>query len=88
MWLMEEAAEDEQDVRSLTLRILTVNFAAIHTSSMVCCIVTRFAMKAIHIFRMNVLRALPMRCITLRPTQNGFNPFERKLTPLLPQMDG
>lgn len=35
MWLMEEAPEDEQDIRSLTLRILTVNFAAVHTSSMV-----------------------------------------------------
>lgn len=34
MWLMEEANADEQDVRSLTLRVLTVNFAAIHTSSM------------------------------------------------------
>lgn len=35
MWFMDEAGKDEQDVRSLTLRILTVNFAAIHTSSMV-----------------------------------------------------
>ncbi|ETW81028.1 cytochrome P450 monooxygenase 51 [Heterobasidion irregulare TC 32-1] len=34
MWLMEEARGDEQSTRNLALRILTVNFAAIHTSSM------------------------------------------------------
>jgi len=34
MWLMEEAKDEEKEVRSLVLRILTVNFAAIHTSSM------------------------------------------------------
>ena len=36
MWLMEEAQGDERSTRNLALRILTVNFAAIHTSSMVC----------------------------------------------------
>ena len=34
-WLMDTAEGEEKDVRALTLRILTVNFAAIHTSSMV-----------------------------------------------------
>ncbi|KAH8092525.1 cytochrome P450 [Cristinia sonorae] len=33
-WLMDEAVGEEKDVSALTRRILTVNFAAIHTSSM------------------------------------------------------
>nr|BAL05092.1 cytochrome P450 [Phanerodontia chrysosporium] len=33
-WLIEEANEDERTVEGLVLRILIVNFAAIHTSSM------------------------------------------------------
>jgi hypothetical protein len=32
---MDEASGEEMSTRNLTLRILTVNFAAIHTSSMV-----------------------------------------------------
>ncbi|KAH7908171.1 cytochrome P450 [Hygrophoropsis aurantiaca] len=32
-WLMDEAVGEERSVRNLTQRILTVNFAAIHTSS-------------------------------------------------------
>lgn len=32
---MDEAEGNERTVKSLTVRILTVNFAAIHTSSMV-----------------------------------------------------
>lgn len=35
MWLMEEAKGQEKDVWALVSRILVVNFAAIHTSSMV-----------------------------------------------------
>ena len=35
MWLMDEAQGQEQSVRNLAIRILTVNFTAIHTSSMV-----------------------------------------------------
>ena len=34
-WLMDEAVGDEKEVSALTRRILVVNFAAIHTSSMV-----------------------------------------------------
>lgn len=34
-WLMDEAVGDEKKPHELTLRILTVSFAAIHTSSMV-----------------------------------------------------
>lgn len=34
-WLMEEAVGEEKKPRELTLRILVVSFAAIHTSSMV-----------------------------------------------------
>ncbi|RDB27628.1 Ent-kaurene oxidase [Hypsizygus marmoreus] len=33
-WLMDEAEGDETTLRNLTLRILTINFAAIHTSTM------------------------------------------------------
>lgn len=33
-WLMDEAVGEDRSVRDLVLRILTVNFAAIHTSSM------------------------------------------------------
>ena len=33
--LMDCAQGDEKDIRALVLRILTINFAAIHTSSMV-----------------------------------------------------
>jgi len=36
-WLMDEAKGEEQSVRNLTLRVLIINFAAIHTTSMVCC---------------------------------------------------
>lgn len=35
MWLMEEAKGDEQSDRNLALRVLALNFAAIHTTSMV-----------------------------------------------------
>ncbi|KAJ3480750.1 hypothetical protein NLI96_g8125 [Meripilus lineatus] len=34
MWLMEEATGKEKNVEALVIRILAVNFAAIHTSSM------------------------------------------------------
>ena len=34
-WLMEDAVGEERDPRNLTLRILAVNFTAIHTTSMV-----------------------------------------------------
>ena len=37
-WLMDEAKDEETTDWYLTSRILTVNFAAIHTSSMVCCV--------------------------------------------------
>ncbi|RDB27706.1 Ent-kaurene oxidase [Hypsizygus marmoreus] len=33
-WLMDEAEGDETSLRNLALRILTINFAAIHTSAM------------------------------------------------------
>ncbi|KAG6867644.1 hypothetical protein C0993_012827 [Termitomyces sp. T159_Od127] len=32
-WLLDHAAEDQKTVRELTLRILAINFAAIHTTS-------------------------------------------------------
>jgi len=34
-WLMEDAVGEEKEPRNLTLRILAINFAAIHTTSMV-----------------------------------------------------
>ena len=34
-WLMEDAVGEERDPRNLTLRILAINFAAIHTTSVV-----------------------------------------------------
>jgi hypothetical protein len=34
-WLMEDALGEEKDPRNLSLRVLAVNFAAIHTTSMV-----------------------------------------------------
>ena len=34
-WLMEDAVGEEKDPRNLTLRVLVVNFATIHTVSMV-----------------------------------------------------
>ena len=36
-WLMEDAVGEERDPRNLTLRVLVVNFAAIHTTSRVRC---------------------------------------------------
>ena len=36
-WLMEDAVGKERDPHNLTLRILAINFAAIHTTSMVSC---------------------------------------------------
>jgi hypothetical protein len=34
-WLMEDAVGEEKEPRNLTLRVLVVNFAAIHTTSRV-----------------------------------------------------
>jgi len=34
-WLMDDASDIEKSVQNLTLRVLTLNFAALHTSSMV-----------------------------------------------------
>ena len=34
-WLMEDAVGEEKDPRNLTLRVLVVNFAAVHTTSRV-----------------------------------------------------
>lgn len=34
-WLMDEASPVEMSTRNLTLRIMSINFAAIHTSSTV-----------------------------------------------------
>ena len=34
-WLMDNAEGEEKEIRALVLRILTINFAAIHTSSSV-----------------------------------------------------
>ena len=34
-WLMEEATEEESTPEMLARRMLTINFAAIHTSTMV-----------------------------------------------------
>jgi len=36
-WLMEDAVGEEKDPYNLTLRVLGVNFAAIHTTSAVSC---------------------------------------------------
>lgn len=35
-WLMDEAKDEERSTYNLALRVLTLNFAAIHTTSMVC----------------------------------------------------
>lgn len=35
-WLIDAAEGEERTVRALVLRMLTVNIAAIHTSSIVC----------------------------------------------------
>ncbi|GJJ07762.1 hypothetical protein Clacol_001967 [Clathrus columnatus] len=36
-WLMEEAVGEERSIENLTKRILSLNFAAVHTTSMVLC---------------------------------------------------
>jgi cytochrome P450 len=36
-WLMEDAVGEEREPQNLSLRILAINFAAIHTTSMVSC---------------------------------------------------
>jgi len=33
-WLVDEAKDDETSARNLAIRILTINFASIHTSTM------------------------------------------------------
>lgn len=49
-WLMDEAQGQERTTESLTRRILTLNFAAIHTSSMVChCVFCRICLIVIPI---------------------------------------
>ena len=35
MWFMDEAGPEDLNLRSIALRILSINFAAIHTTSMV-----------------------------------------------------
>lgn len=34
-WLIEDATDEDRNIADLTTRVLTINFAAIHTSSMV-----------------------------------------------------
>ena len=52
-WLIESAVGEEKDPRNLTLRLLKVNFAAIHSTS----IVSRFFLHMIYSlkFRVKVL---------------------------------
>lgn len=47
-WLMDDAEGEEKAVRALVMRILTVNFAAIHTSSMVCFVSIYILRKTAH----------------------------------------
>jgi len=49
-WLMEDAIGEEKDPRNLTLRVLVVNFAAIHTTSMVSRFLSTYIRLAIDVF--------------------------------------
>jgi len=49
-WLMQEAVGEEKDPRNLTQRILIVNFAAIHSTSMV----SRFILLVVYSLRIRV----------------------------------
>ena len=48
-WLMEDAVGEEKDPRNLTLRLLVVNFAAIHTTSRVSCFLPTYIQLAFNI---------------------------------------
>jgi hypothetical protein len=47
-WLMEDAVGEEKDPYNLTLRILAVNFAAIHTTSSVSRFILTYACLTLH----------------------------------------
>jgi len=55
-WLFDEGKED--DATDLTLRILGINFAAIHTSSVVCCIYHYFLINFLKYSRKTFTHAL------------------------------
>jgi len=48
-WLMEDAVGEEKDPRNLTIRILAVNFAAIHTTSRVSYLLLTYIRLALNI---------------------------------------
>ncbi|PPR05227.1 hypothetical protein CVT24_010333 [Panaeolus cyanescens] len=58
-WFMDEAKGEETSSWALTSRILTLNFAAIHTSSMVCPDVF------ILVFKLSILTSMPFRLLRM-----------------------
>ena len=56
-WLMEDAVGEDKDPYDLTLRILAVNFAAIHATSTVSCFILTYMSLTLH---------FPSRCSSQR----------------------
>ena len=54
-WLLEEAKGPQRTIEQISLRVLGINFAAIHTTSMVCPIRMPLTMKAQTIFSRQAL---------------------------------
>ena len=68
---MDEAEGEERSVKNLTVRILTVNFAAIHTSSMVNPFHSKKTTEALTRIMFVLIRASRMHFSTLPQIQTG-----------------
>ena len=75
-WLIDAAPEDEKALVPLTRRILTLNFAAIHTSSIVSSSYHEIIIENAH--PLLYYRPLPMHSSIWRLTRSTCNPFARK----------
>lgn len=82
-WLLDEAPEDRKTVRDLAMRVLFVNFGAIHTSSLVSLIfwLSRGPVDISH-------RPSPTLYFILLPILNMPNLCEKKLKPSSVKKDG
>ena len=65
MWCMERAEGEEQDIDKIALRILLINFGAIHTTSMVTLesFSTPLQISSLRLFLVCVFRASLLPCI-------------------------
>ena len=82
-WLLEEAKGPQRTIEQISLRVLGINFAAIHTTSMVCPIRRASTMRAQTIFSRQALTnalydlaAYPQYVEAMREEVEGVIPSE------------